>query len=619
MLHFTLKKELRHFTTEVTAHLEQETLVLIGHSGCGKSTMLKMLSGLLSPDDGEIKINDENLYNKNTNVPPEERNIGYVFQNYALFPHLTVRDNVAYGLTGLTRDEQDKRVNETLAFLEIKRLADSKPPLLSGGEQQRVALARALVTKPKVLLLDEPLSALDVSTRSRVRMELKELLKKLSIPTIIVTHDFEDARVLADKVAVMDQGIIIQSGTQEEIARYPASPFVAQFTGTNLLPAGEDSRTYVAFDPWKVSVTLEPENKQYQWQGKIRDINYNGGFIRMQIDFVENNSPFFADIPIDQFDQDNFIIGKTVYGNIEEEDARPIELSPSMAKKSGKKETEQQVEKQPARKKRVRWKLPALAAAVLLASVLSIFAFQSNSEGAAEKTEMLALVAANATAPFNELMEEFEKTHPNVDIEATYAGTQIVRTQLEQGANADLFLSADLGHIEAVQQQDLVNDFFPVSLNSVTIVVPKDNPLEVDSLEDLGTKDIKLVIGTDTVPIGIYSREVLNNANAKYGDNFSQQAMDHVVSFETNVKQVLQKVSLGEAEAGMVYPTDITPDFAKNVTEVEVPEEFNIVATNYISVPNKAPNTELAEEFMEMMLSDKGQEIFKKHGYSPVE
>lgn len=619
MLHFTLKKELRHFTTEVTAHLEQETLVLIGHSGCGKSTMLKMLSGLLSPDDGEIKINDENLYNKNTNVPPEERNIGYVFQNYALFPHLTVRDNVAYGLTGLTRDEQDKRVNETLAFLEIKRLADSKPPLLSGGEQQRVALARALVTKPKVLLLDEPLSALDVSTRSRVRMELKELLKKLSIPTIIVTHDFEDARVLADKVAVMDQGIIIQSGTQEEIARYPASPFVAQFTGTNLLPAGEDSRTYVAFDPWKVSVTLEPENKQYQWQGKIRDINYNGGFIRMQIDFVENDSPFFADIPIDQFDQDNFIIGETVYGNIEEEDARPIELSPSMAKKSGKKETEQQVEKQPARKKRVRWKLPALAAAVLLASVLSIFAFQSNSEGAAEKTEMLALVAANATAPFNELMEEFEKTHPNVDIEATYAGTQIVRTQLEQGANADLFLSADLGHIEAVQQQDLVNDFFPVSLNSVTIVVPKDNPLEVDSLEDLGTKDIKLVIGTDTVPIGIYSREVLNNANAKYGDNFSQQAMDHVVSFETNVKQVLQKVSLGEAEAGMVYPTDITPDFAKNVTEVEVPEEFNIVATNYISVPNKAPNTELAEEFMEMMLSDKGQEIFKKHGYSPVE
>jgi ABC-type Fe3+/spermidine/putrescine transport system ATPase subunit len=181
----------------------------------------------------------------------------------------------------LSPEERSARIEEAIALLGIlQALTQSKPAMLSGGEQQRVALARALVTRPKLLLLDEPLSALDVSTRSYVRAELKELLHKLAIPTIIVTHDYEDARVLADRVAVMDRGLIIQSGTPKEIAQYPANDFVAEFTGTNLTPIpgdGQEVTSAIAFDPWKVEVGYEPKAVQYEWQGEIRDIAWTRG------------------------------------------------------------------------------------------------------------------------------------------------------------------------------------------------------------------------------------------------------------------------------------------------------------------------------------------------------
>ncbi|WP_186576978.1 molybdate ABC transporter substrate-binding protein [Aquibacillus kalidii] len=622
MLRFKLKKKLRHFTTEVSEELKNETLVLIGHSGCGKSTMLKMLSGLLAPDDGYININGKTLYNakESINLPPEEREIGYVFQNYALFPHLTVRRNVEYGLSTLSRQQRNKRVDDTLAFLEIEQLADSKPHMLSGGEQQRVALARALVTKPDVLLLDEPLSALDVSTRSRVRLELKQLLKQLDIPTIIVTHDFEDARILGDKVAVMDRGEIIQAGSQADITNFPASPFVAQFTGTNLMnvTANESGSEHVAFDPWKVKVYQTQSEAQYEWKGTIGDISYSGAFVRLQIIEANQEIPIHADIPIELFQKKEMEIGEVVYAWIKNEDARPLNLSPNIIKKFRKKESyERKGRKLQETKKPKKAGIYIIPLLILLIAIGS-FAYNSNSNETGQKVELFALVAANATEPFKDLMKEFETNHPNVDVKATFAGTQIVRTQLEQGANADIFLSADLGHIEAVKKQDLINEFQPVSLNSVTMVVPKNNPRKISSLEDLGSKDLKLVIGTDTVPIGRYSRQVIKNASDEYGQKFPDKVMDNVVSLETNVKQVLQKVSLGEAEVGMVYPTDVTPDFAKKVKKIKIPDKFNIVATNYISVTKKAPNKKLAKEFVEMMLSDKGQKIFKKYGYKSV-
>jgi len=228
-------------------------------------------------------------------------------------------------------------------------------------------------------------------------------------------------------------------------------------------------------------------------------------------------------------------------------------------------------------------------------------------------------VAANATDPFNSLIEVFEQEHPGVNVEGTYAGTQVVRTQLEQGAKADIFLSADLAHIEAVKQEGLIDEFFPVSNNHLVIVVPKDDRIGIQSLEDLGIKKMKLVIGTDNVPIGRYTRQVLENANAVYGVDFSDKVMANAVSFETDVKQVLQKVSLGEAEAGVVYRTDVTEDFAKRVDVIEIPKDVNVVATNYISVPKAAPNKKLAEEFMEMMLTEKGQQVFHDYKYDPIQ
>jgi ABC-type Fe3+/spermidine/putrescine transport system ATPase subunit len=236
-----IKKQLRDFELEISFHMNNETLVIVGHSGCGKSTTLKALGGLISPDFGRIQIGDNTYFDRelSMNISPEDRGIGFLFQNYALFPHLTVYENVAYGLAvrKIPKKEQRRKVAETLELLNISHLINSMPSDLSGGEQQRVALARALILQPKVLLLDEPLSALDVTTRGRVRRELKKMLSTLKIPTIIVTHDYEDAISLGDRILVMDRGRVIQEGTSEELLIHPRSSFVADFSGTNYFTA----------------------------------------------------------------------------------------------------------------------------------------------------------------------------------------------------------------------------------------------------------------------------------------------------------------------------------------------------------------------------------------------
>jgi ABC-type Fe3+/spermidine/putrescine transport system ATPase subunit len=211
-------------------------LTLLGPSGCGKTTTLRMIAGFERPDRGRIFIGDDDV----TDLMANQRNIGFVFQNYALFPHLSVFENVAYGLRvkGMQRTQIEEAVTDVLTLVGLKGYEHQFPHQLSGGEQQRVALARAVVIQPRVLLFDEPLSNLDAKLRVYMRSEIRRLQKTLSITTVYVTHDQEEAMAVSDHIAVMNEGRIAQIGTAEELYTQPGSPFVAQFIGRiNILPA----------------------------------------------------------------------------------------------------------------------------------------------------------------------------------------------------------------------------------------------------------------------------------------------------------------------------------------------------------------------------------------------
>ena len=219
-----------------------EFFTFLGPSGCGKTTTLRLIAGLEYPDQGRIFFNDEDV----TELPPYRRNTGMVFQNYALWPHMTVFDNIAYGLKirGLPKKEIRDRVCRVLELIKLKGLEHRYPTQLSGGQQQRVALARALVIEPDVLLLDEPLSNLDAKLREEMRFEIKELQRKLKITTIYVTHDQAEAMVLADRIAVMNKGRVVQVGDPEEIYTFPSNEFVAQFIGLTTLIEGTVEEVY---------------------------------------------------------------------------------------------------------------------------------------------------------------------------------------------------------------------------------------------------------------------------------------------------------------------------------------------------------------------------------------
>jgi molybdate transport system ATP-binding protein len=265
---------LRAFALELTLDVGARTVALVGPSGAGKSTALRSVAGLTTPSRGRIALGDRVWFSSDERIaaPPEERAVGLVFQEYALFPHLSVRQNVAYGGTA--------RVGELMARFRIDHLAGAKPGELSGGERQRVALARALAREPGTLLLDEPLSALDAATKSTVRGELRELLRDLALPTLLVTHDFEDAAVLADEIGVLVDGRLVQTGSAAELVASPASPFVASLTGANVLEgtahasgdltdvvldagptvrtsAAATGRVAVVVYPWEISVSRE--------------------------------------------------------------------------------------------------------------------------------------------------------------------------------------------------------------------------------------------------------------------------------------------------------------------------------------------------------------------------
>jgi molybdate transport system ATP-binding protein len=229
-------------------------LAVAGPSGAGKTSVLRVAAGLLRPEHGLVEAGGETWLDtrRGVDLPPERRRCGYLFQEYALFPNMTAWQNVAYPLSGVPRRERHRRALELLERFGMAELAEARPGTLSGGERQRVALARALARRPGVLLLDEPLAALDARTRAGALRELGSVLREVEVPALLVTHDFAEAAQLGDRVGVIDAGTVVQEGTPSELAATPRSAFVADFTGAVVLTGtargGADGLTHVELD-----------------------------------------------------------------------------------------------------------------------------------------------------------------------------------------------------------------------------------------------------------------------------------------------------------------------------------------------------------------------------------
>jgi iron(III) transport system ATP-binding protein len=229
-----------------------EFVSLLGPSGCGKTTTLRLVAGFLQPDGGEIRVNDQVISSASILIPPERRHMSMIFQSYAIWPHMTVFENVAYGLKfkKLTRREIDEKTERLLRVVHLEALKARYPGELSGGQQQRVALARALVVEPQILLLDEPLSNLDANLREEMRFEIRRLHEEFRITTIYVTHDQSEAMVTSDRIVVLNKGKIVQVGTPSEVFDKPRTRFVAEFIGkTNILPGRLQPGNAVSLGP----------------------------------------------------------------------------------------------------------------------------------------------------------------------------------------------------------------------------------------------------------------------------------------------------------------------------------------------------------------------------------
>jgi len=245
---------------------EGEFITLLGPSGCGKSTLLRCLAGLETPDEGSIFVNGEDI----THVKPQKRGIGMVFQSYALFPNMTAAENIAFGLKmqGLAKSEILHRVAQAIRTVELTNNEKKYPNQLSGGQRQRVALARALVVKPRILLLDEPLSALDARIRRNLRDEIRSIQREMQLTTIFVTHDQEEAMTMSDRIFLMNKGQFVQTGTPEEVYLSPASEFAARFIGSyNLLSKEQASAIFDVQD--KGLYAVRPESIYVQEEGGI--------------------------------------------------------------------------------------------------------------------------------------------------------------------------------------------------------------------------------------------------------------------------------------------------------------------------------------------------------------
>jgi molybdate transport system ATP-binding protein len=244
------------FMLDVSFEMGKELVVLFGPSGSGKTTLFKCISGITEPDSGKITVGNKVYYDKDQkiNLPIQKRNLGYVFQNYTLFPHMSVRKNIECGLKGWEKKDREERVMEMLSLLHIEELEMRYPSQLSGGQKQRVALARALAPKPEILLLDEPFSALDMEIRTKLAEKIKALQKKIKIPLLFITHNLEEAFLLADRILILHGGKIQQFGTPEEIFYHPENRHVAELIGmSNIFDEAEVER----YDKESKSIVLK--------------------------------------------------------------------------------------------------------------------------------------------------------------------------------------------------------------------------------------------------------------------------------------------------------------------------------------------------------------------------
>lgn len=300
-----------------------EIITLLGPSGCGKTTTLRMIAGFEHPSEGSIHIDGKEVFSATQSLPPEKRGIGMVFQDYALFPHMTILKNVMFGLNKWNRFEKKKRAQEVLELVGLEDFANRYPTQLSGGQQQRVALARALAPKPHVVLMDEPFSNLDAGLREKMRYDVTNILRKANTTAIMVTHDQKDAFAVSDQVVVMKDGIIQQIAAPKEMYRCPKNCFVAQFVGkTNLLNGvmDDDQRhihTHIGKvclpEQWKerletVKLSIRPEGcrltDQGAYCGEVERITYGGEYqelyVRLHNEPNLSKEPMLIYAPIEQ-------------------------------------------------------------------------------------------------------------------------------------------------------------------------------------------------------------------------------------------------------------------------------------------------------------------------------
>ena len=281
-----------------------EFFTLLGPSGSGKTTCLRMIGGFTLPTSGTITIEGEDV----SLMPPYARPVNTVFQDYALFPHMSVLDNVAYGLMvrGVDRKTRDAKAHSLLETVQLPDAAHRKPPQLSGGQRQRVALARALINEPKVLLLDEPLGALDLKLREQMQSELKSLQRKLGITFIFVTHDQHEALSMSDRIGVFNQGKIEQIATPNELYHRPRTRFVAEFVGTANILEGKDAKRFgfsgaVMVRPEQITLTSQTDDElrgNPQATGVIKEVQFFGAFWRVSVQGFEGGAYFLVDVPM---------------------------------------------------------------------------------------------------------------------------------------------------------------------------------------------------------------------------------------------------------------------------------------------------------------------------------
>lgn len=258
-----------------------EFFTMLGPSGSGKTTTLRMIAGFEEPDSGKVLLGGQEV----TGIPPYDRAVNTVFQDYALFPHMNVAENVEYGLKveGVDKDERKSRAAEALEMVRLPEYGERKPSELSGGQQQRVALARAIINKPKVLLLDEPLGALDLKLREQMQVELKRIQSEVGITFIYVTHDQDEALTMSDRIAVFNEGRIEQTGTPSEVYEQPANPFVANFVGVSNLIEREGKTFTVRPEKIRLVEDSETGSGLTVEQGQIEDVAYVGMVTRYTV------------------------------------------------------------------------------------------------------------------------------------------------------------------------------------------------------------------------------------------------------------------------------------------------------------------------------------------------